>query len=181
MSRRRRAEKREILPDPKFGDLVLSKFINNLMYDGKKSTAEKIVYGALEILDEKAGSINLHDAEEIIEEETEEGGAEEAAGSDGLLVFRKALKRVRPQLEVRSRRVGGATFQVPMEVRPERARALAMRWLIQSARSRNENTMTERLAYELLDAANDRGNAIRKRDETHKMAEANKAFAHYRW
>lgn len=169
MSRRRRADKREILPDPKFGDLILSKFINCLMYSGKKSVAERIVYGALQILDKKAANENFGD----------ESG--EGATSKGLMVFRQALKRVRPQLEVRSRRVGGATYQVPVEVRPERAQALAIRWLIDSARARSEDTMTERLANELLDAANDRGNAIRKRDDTHKMADANKAFAHYRW
>lgn len=173
MSRRRRADKREILPDPKFGDLILSKFINCLMLDGKKSVAERIVYNALAILDKKAANENFGD------ESMEDGGKQ--AGGKGMLVFRRALKRVRPQLEVRSRRVGGATYQVPVEVRPERALALSIRWLIDAARSRNENTMTERLANELLDAANDRGNAIRKRDETHKMADANKAFAHYRW
>jgi len=174
MSRRHRAEKREILPDPKFGDLVLSKFINNLMVDGKKSTAEGIVYGALEILDQKAANQNFDD----------EGDAEsgkQGAGSKGLMVFHRALKKVKPKLEVRSRRVGGATYQVPVEVRTDRSMALAVRWLIDSARKRSESTMVDRLAGELLDAANERGNAVKKRDDTHKMADANKAFAHYRW
>ena len=170
MSRRHRAEKREILPDPKFADLVLSKFINNVMFDGKKSAAERIVYGALEILDKKAANENFED----------EDGTDAKQGK-GLLVFRRALKKVRPQLEVRSRRVGGATYQVPVEVRSDRGQALAIRWIIEAARKRGENTMTERLANELLDAANDRGNAIKKREDTHKMADANKAFAHYRW
>ncbi len=156
MSRRHAAEKREILPDPKFGDLVLSKFMNVLMLDGKKSAAERIVYGALEL-------------------------AEKRAGSEGLNVFRDALDNVKPELEVRSRRVGGATYQVPVEVRPVRAQALAIRWLISAARKRSENTMIDRLAGELMDASNDRGAAVKKREDTHKMAEANKAFAHYRW
>ncbi len=174
MSRRHAAEKREILPDPRFGDLILSKFINCVMEAGKKSTAETIVYGALEILDEKAKAIQV--------DEAEDGDAgKQGSGSRGLLVFHKALKKVRPQLEVRSRRVGGATYQVPMEVRPERSQALALRWLIDSARKRSENTMRERLAGEILDAANDRGSALKKRDDTHKMADANRAFAHFRW
>jgi len=168
MSRRHRAEKREILPDPVFADLVLSKFINNIMLDGKKSTAEKIVYGALEIMDKKAANT---------ETDTEEG----SGASGGLGVFHSALKNVKPKVEVRSRRVGGATYQVPVEVRAERATALAMRWLIDAARRRSENQMMDRLAGELMDAANDRGNAVKKRDDTHKMADANKAFAHYRW
>jgi small subunit ribosomal protein S7 len=174
MSRRHAAEKRQILPDPRFGDLVLSKFMNNLMLDGKKSIAEKIVYGALSIMEEKGQGIATDDTEG----ETE-GSA--AGGSKGLAIFKKALAKVRPQVEVRSRRVGGATYQVPVEVRSERAQALAIRWLIIAARKRSENTMIERLAGELLDAANDRGSAVKKRDDTHKMAEANKAFAHYRW
>jgi small subunit ribosomal protein S7 len=174
MSRRHRAEKREILPDPRFGDLILSKFINNLMMAGKKSVAEGIVYGALEILDAKSGNVDLA-------AEAAEGDVSELGGGKGLLVFRKALKNIRPQLEVRSRRVGGATYQVPVEVRPDRSLALAIRWLINAARKRSENTMTERLAGEILDAATDRGSATKKRDDTHKMAEANKAFAHYRW
>lgn len=176
MSRRHRAEKREILPDPKFGDLVLSKFINNIMLDGKKFAAEKIVYGALEILDVKAANENF-DEEGDSDGETGKQGS----GSKGLSVFRSALKKVKPQLEVRSRRVGGATYQVPTEVRPDRAMALAMRWIIDAARKRSENTMVDRVAGELLDAAHERGSAIKKRDDTHKMAEANKAFAHYRW
>lgn len=178
MSRRHRAEKREILPDPKFGDITLAKFVNNLMLSGKKSVAEGIVYGALEILDKKAANENFDD-----EDTDGEGtaGAQGAAGSKGLMVFRRALKKVRPQLEVRSRRVGGATYQVPVEVKFDRGVALAMRWLIGAARKRSENTMIERLANEILDAANDRGTAIKKRDDTHKMADANKAFAHFRW
>ena len=175
MSRRHSAEKRQILPDPVFGDLILSKFINNVMQDGKKSAAESIVYGALEILDEKAKAVQIDDVE------GEGDAGKQGAGSRGLMVFHKALKKIKPQLEVRSRRVGGATYQVPMEVRPERAQALAVRWVIDAARKRGENTMRERLAGELLDAANDRGSAVKKRDDTHKMAEANRAFAHYRW
>lgn len=177
MSRRHAAEKRKILPDPRFGDLILNKFMNNLMLDGKKSIAEKIVYGALSIMDEKGKDI-------VTDDETDGETSGSAAGgnaSQGLRIFHKALKKVRPQVEVRSRRVGGATYQVPVEVRSERAQALAIRWLIGAARKRSENTMIERLAGELLDAANDRGSAVKKRDDTHKMAEANKAFAHYRW
>ncbi len=176
MSRRHAAEKRQILPDPKFGDLVLSKFMNNLMLDGKKSVAEKIVYGALSIMEEKGQGIATDDTDGDTS-----GSATGAAGSKGLAIFKKALAKVRPQVEVRSRRVGGATYQVPVEVRSERAQALAVRWLIGAARKRSENTMMERLAGELLDAANDRGSAVKKRDDTHKMADANKAFAHYRW
>lgn len=174
MSRRHAAEKRTILPDPKFGDMILSKFMNNLMMDGKKSIAESIVYGALEIVEAKAGNIATDD-------EGEGDTDSSAVGSKSLRVFHKALKKVRPQVEVRSRRVGGATYQVPVEVRSDRSQALAIRWLIGAARKRSENTMIERLAGELLDAANDRGSAVKKRDDTHKMAEANKAFAHYRW
>ena len=156
MSRRHRAEKREVLPDPKFGDTVLSKFMNNLMYDGKKSAAERIVYGAFDRI---------------------EGRSKQ----DPLKVFHDALGNVRPDLEVRSRRVGGATYQVPVEVRPDRAQALAIRWLITAARGRGENTMVDRLANELMDAAENRGSAVKKREDTHRMAEANKAFSHYRW
>jgi len=156
MSRRRRAEKREVLPDAKFGDQVVTKFMNCLMLAGKKSVAEAIVYGAMSRIEARAKI-------------------------DPVRVFHEALSNVRPQLEVRSRRVGGATYQVPVEVRPERAQTLAIRWLIKSARARNENTMTERLSAELLDAANQRGAAVKKREDTHKMAEANKAFSHYRW
>jgi len=179
MSRRHRADKREILPDPKFGDVILSKFMNNIMLDGKKSIAETIVYGALEIMDEKGASISTDDTE--TEESGTATGGTAGGASQGLRVFHKALRKVRPQVEVRSRRVGGATYQVPVEVRSERAQALAIRWLIGAARKRSENTMVERLAGELLDAANDRGSAVKKRDDTHKMADANKAFAHFRW
>jgi small subunit ribosomal protein S7 len=156
MSRRRTAEKREILPDPKFGDIVVSKFMNCLMYQGKKSAAEGIVYGALEQIQKKSGN-------------------------DPIKVFHDALGNVKPQLEVRSRRVGGATYQVPVEVRAERAQALAIRWLIGTARERSESTMVDRLCGELLDAANNRGASVKKREDTHRMAEANKAFSHYRW
>jgi len=156
MSRRRRAEKREVLPDPKFGDLVLSKFMNSLMYQGKKSVAEGVIYSALETIEKKTGQ-------------------------DPIKVFREALDNVRPAIEVRSRRVGGATYQVPVEVRHERSQALAIRWLIGAARSRSEYTMIERLSNELLDAANNRGSAVKKREDTHRMAEANRAFSHYRW
>jgi small subunit ribosomal protein S7 len=156
MSRRRRAEKRTILPDAKFGDVTVSKFMNSVMLDGKKSVAEQIVYGALELMQKRSGG-------------------------DPVKSFHDAIENVRPHLEVRSRRVGGATYQVPMEVRSERAQALAFRWLIQMARGRNENTMTERLSAELLDAANNRGAAVKKREDTHRMAEANRAFSHYRW
>ena len=173
MSRRHRAQKREILPDPKFADLVLSKFINNLMLDGKKSTAERIVYGAIEILEKKGTNDNV------------DASGEEGEGvvqkSKGIGVFHTALKNVKPKLEVRSRRVGGATYQVPVEVKSDRAMALAIRWIIDAARKRSETTMVARLANELLDAAQERGSAIKKRDDTHKMAEANKAFAHFRW
>jgi small subunit ribosomal protein S7 len=156
MSRRRRAEKREVLPDAKYGDRVLTKFMNCLMLDGKKSVAEAIVYGALTRIEQRTKG-------------------------DALQFFHDALGNVKPHLEVRSRRVGGATYQVPVEVRSDRAQALAIRWLIASARARSENTMTERLSGELLDAASQRGTAVKKREDTHRMAEANKAFSHYRW
>ena len=156
MSRRRRPEKREILPDPKFGDQVVSKFVNSLMREGKKSVAEGILYNAFERMQKRTGR-------------------------DPVEMFHDALANVRPMLEVRSRRVGGATYQVPVEVRPERRQALATRWLIQAAAKRSEKTMTERLAGELLDAANNRGSAVKKREDTTKMADANRAFAHYRW
>jgi len=156
MSRRHRAEKREINPDPKFGDLVISKFMNNLMHAGKKSVAEGIVYGALDKIQSKAKQ-------------------------DPVQVFHQALENVSPAIEVRSRRVGGATYQVPVEVRTERRQALAIRWIIIAARGRNENTMVDRLSGELLDAANNRGTAVKKREDTHRMAEANRAFSHYRW
>ncbi len=156
MSRRRAATKREIIPDAKFGDVVLSKFMNCLMIQGKKSLAESIVYGAFD---------RIHDR----------------TRGDPLKVFHEALDNVRPQLEVKSRRVGGATYQVPIEVRPDRAQALAIRWIIGTARGRSENTRRERLAGELMDASQNRGAAVKKREDTHRMAEANKAFSHYRW
>jgi small subunit ribosomal protein S7 len=156
MARRRRPEKREILPDPKFGDEVLSKFMNSVMLDGKKSVAEGIVYSALETVETRAKR-------------------------DPIGVFHDALNNIKPGIEVRSRRVGGATYQVPVEVRTERSQALAIRWLISAARSRSESTMSARLSGELLDAANNRGNAVKKREDTHRMAEANRAFSHYRW
>jgi small subunit ribosomal protein S7 len=156
MARRRRPDKREILPDPVYGDEVLSKFMNSVMYDGKKSVAEGIVYSAMETVETRA--------------------KREPIG-----VFHDALNNIKPGIEVRSRRVGGATYQVPVEVRPERAQALAIRWLITAARGRSENTMSARLSGELLDAANNRGNAVKKREDTHRMAEANRAFSHYRW
>jgi len=156
MSRRHRAEKREVNPDPKFGDLVLSKFMNSIMLDGKKSVAERIVYGALDEVEDKAKS-------------------------DPLEAFHTALENVAPAVEVRSRRVGGATYQVPVEVRTERRQALAIRWVIAAARKRNETTMIARLSGEILDASNNRGSAVKKREDTHKMADANKAFSHYRW
>lgn len=180
MSRRHRAEKREILPDPRFGDLVLSKFINNVMVDGKKGVAESIVYGAITILEKKAVNENIRSDED----ESGEGSGDAAAialKSKGLGLFHRALKNVKPKVEVRSRRVGGATYQVPVEVRYDRALALAIRWIIDAARGRGEKTMIDRLANELLDAANARGNSIKKKEDTHKMADANKAFAHYRW
>jgi small subunit ribosomal protein S7 len=156
MSRRHRAEKREILPDPKFGNVVVTKFMNSIMYAGKKSAAEGIVYGALDIIEGKTKT-------------------------NPIGVFQSALDNVMPSIEVRSRRVGGATYQVPVEVRTDRRQALGIRWLISAARERNEKTMTERLSAELLDASNNRGNAVKKREDTHRMAEANRAFSHYRW
>ena len=156
MSRRHRAEKREVLPDPKFGDVVLSKFMNVLMYAGMKSVAEGIVYGAFDRIQQRSSQ-------------------------DPIRVFHDALGNVKPDLEVRSRRVGGATYQIPIEVRPERSQALAIRWLIGSARGRSENTMEERLSGELLDAANSRGGSVKRREDIHRMAEANRAFSHYRW
>ncbi|MBV1703348.1 MAG: 30S ribosomal protein S7 [Hyphomicrobiales bacterium] len=156
MSRRRKADRREIVPDPKFGDLVVTKFMHSVMYDGKKSAAETIVYDALDLVQTRAKQ-------------------------DPLQTFRQALDNVAPSVEVRSRRVGGATYQVPVEVRPERRQALAIRWLISAARDRNDKTMVDRLTAELLDAANNRGAAVKKREDTHRMAEANRAFSHYRW
>jgi small subunit ribosomal protein S7 len=156
MSRRRAAQRRDVLPDAKFGDTVLSRFMSCLMYSGKKSAAEQIVYGALDHIQKRTGQ-------------------------DPIKVFHGALDNVKPALEVRSRRVGGATYQVPVEVRLDRGQALAIRWLIASARGRTEHTMTERLSGELMDAANNRGSAVKKREDTHRMAEANRAFSHYRW
>ncbi|AEM48791.1 30S ribosomal protein S7 [Acidithiobacillus ferrivorans] len=156
MPRRREVPKRIVLPDPKYKEEVIAKFANVIMRDGKKSTAEKIVYGALEMVAERSKS-------------------------DALEIFRKAIDNVRPVVEVKSRRVGGATYQVPVEIRSDRRMALAMRWLRDSARKRNEKSMGNRLAAEILEAAENRGNAVRKREETHRMAEANKAFAHFRW
>lgn len=156
MSRRHAAQKREILPDPRYGDLVVSKFMNILMISGKKSAAEKIIYGALDIIQKRTSQ-------------------------DPLKLFHDALDNVKPAVEVRSRRVGGATYQVPTEVRAERRLALALRWVITAARARKDKTMQERVASELMDAANSRGGAVTKRENTHKMAEANKAFSHYRW
>lgn len=156
MGRRRAAEKREVLPDPKFGSVVVTKFINAAMFDGKKSIVERILHGAFDIIQKKSGKT-------------------------GLDVFYEALEKVSPTVELKSRRVGGATYQVPVEVQADRAQALAIRWIIANARKRSEKTMTLRLVGELLDAYNGRGGSIKKRDDTHKMAEANKAFAHYRW
>ena len=156
MSRRRAAEKRKILSDPKYKDLVVAKFTNSLMLDGKKSVAERIIYGAFDLIEKKAGQ-------------------------DPLKTFLEAIENVKPGVEVRSRRVGGATYQIPIEVRSERRQALAIRWIVDLARQRSEDTMTERLSGELLDASNNRGAAVKKREDTHKMAEANKAFSHYRW
>ncbi|MGI8568778.1 MAG: 30S ribosomal protein S7 [Methylocella sp.] len=156
MSRRHSAEKREIIPDAKFGDVILTKFMNSIMYAGKKSIAETIVYDAFDIIEQKLRS-------------------------EPLPVFKQALDNVAPAIEVRSRRVGGATYQVPVEVRAERRQALAIRWIINAARGRNDKTMVDRLSAELMDAANNRGNAVKKREDTHRMAEANRAFSHYRW
>ncbi len=156
MSRRRAAVKRDIIPDARFGDVVLAKFINCLMYEGKKSVAERLVYSALE-------------------------KAQVKSGKGAVDLFHEALASVKPFLEVRSRRVGGATYQVPSEVRPDRAQALAFRWIISISRKRSEKTMIDRLSAEFLEAANQRGGSVKKRDDTHKMAEANRAFAHYRW
>ena len=156
MSRRHSAEKREVNPDPKFGNIVITKFMNSVMYDGKKSAAETIVYGALGMIETKTKQSPLP-------------------------IFEQALENVMPTIEVRSRRVGGATYQVPVEVRNVRRQALGIRWIISAARERSEKTMTERLSAELLDASNNRGNAVKKREDVHRMAEANRAFSHYRW
>ena len=156
MSRRRSAIKREVLTDAKYKDTIITKFMNKVMYDGKKSTAERIVYGAFDIISDKTKN-------------------------DPLEFFHNSIDKIKPSLEVRSRRVGGATYQVPVEVRPARAQALAIKWLIESAKKRNEKTMKERIAGELMDAFNNKGNAVKKREETHKMADANRAFSHFRW
>jgi len=156
MPRRRVVEKRKLVPDPRFGDRMVGRFTNILMFGGKKSTAESILYGAF-------------------------GAIESKTRNDPLAMFRRAIDNIRPRIEVKSRRVGGATYQVPVEVRPERATSLAMRWLVQYARARDGKSMREKLANEIIDAANERGESVRKREETHRMAEANKAFAHYRW
>ncbi|MCC6640360.1 MAG: 30S ribosomal protein S7 [Deltaproteobacteria bacterium] len=156
MPRRRVVEKRKLLPDPRYGDRQVARFMNIIMHDGKKSTAEQIVYGAFAIIETKTRN-------------------------DPMAMFRRALENARPRIEVKSRRVGGATYQVPIEVRPERATSLAMRWLVQYARARDGKSMRDRLANEIIDAANERGETVRKREETHRMADANKAFAHYRW
>jgi small subunit ribosomal protein S7 len=156
MSRRHAAEKREVLPDPKFGDLVVSKFMNCLMLSGKKSVTEGIVYGALEKMEKRTGG-------------------------DAIKMFHDAINNVKPSVEVRSRRVGGATYQVPVEVRSDRRQALAIRWIIDASRKRSESTMVDRLSAEMTDAANNRGSAVKKREDTHRMADANKAFSHYRW
>jgi small subunit ribosomal protein S7 len=157
MPRKGKVPKREILPDPKYHSKLIAKFVNSVMWDGKKSNAEIILYDALEIMARKSG------------------------GDDPLKLFEKAVDNVKPVLEVRSRRVGGSTYQVPVEIRPERRQALAIRWLIQYARSRGEKSMKEKLAAELLDAAYNKGSSVKKKEDTHKMADANKAFAHYRW
>jgi small subunit ribosomal protein S7 len=156
MPRKGEVRRREVLPDPKFNDRIVTKFINAMMYGGKKSTAEKILYGALDVVSER----------------TKE---------DPLTIFRRALDNVKPNVEVRSRRVGGATYQVPVEVRPVRRMSLGMRWIVQFSRARGEKSMAERLAAELIDAANGRGASMKKKEDTHRMADANKAFAHYRW
>ena len=156
MSRRRKAQKRELIPDPRYGDDILAKFINSLMKHGKKVIAEKVLYGALESIKNKTGQ-------------------------ESLKLFKEALDNVKPQIETRSRRVGGATYQVPVEVRSERRQALAIRWILEAARKRSELTMLERLANELMDAAQNKGVAVKKREDTLKMAEANRAFSHYRW
>ena len=154
--RRRRAPERPVLPDPVYGSKILTKFINAVMLDGKKSTAQKVMYGALDRIEEKSGE-------------------------KGIEVFNKAMENIKPVMEVKSRRVGGATYQVPIEVRPVRQQSLGIRWIVDAARKRNERTMMERLSNELMDAATDKGSAFKKKEDTYRMAEANKAFAHYRW
>lgn len=181
MSRRRRIPKREILPDPKYKSELIAKFVNHVMVSGKKSVAEKIVYGALGIAAEKLKDKAKPEKEKDTEAEGGESGSTGGAGSVALVVFDKALNNVCPTVEVRSRRVGGSTYQVPVEVRPTRRIALAMRWLVDAAKKRSEKTMAQRLGAELIDAFMSRGAAIKKREDTHKMAMANQAFAHYRW
>lgn len=156
MPRRKAATKREILPDPKYGDTSVTRFVNTLMLDGNKAVAEKILYGSFDVINDRMGR-------------------------DPLEVFRKAVDNVKPAVEVKSRRVGGSNYQVPVEVRPERRASLAMRWIVQHARARNEKTMMEKLANEFIDAFNNRGGAVKKKEDTHRMADANRAFAHYRW
>lgn len=156
MSRKHKAEQREVLPDPKYGDILVTKTINTLMYDGKKSTAEAIFYGALDLVEKKAGE-------------------------EGIKVFKKAMNNIKPAVEVKSRRIGGATYQVPVEVRPNRKQSLALRWLRDYSRERAGKNMVEKLADEIIDAANNRGGAVKKREDVYKMAEANKAFAHLKW
>lgn len=156
MSRKHKAEQREVLPDPKYGDILVTKTINTLMYDGKKSTAEAIFYGALDIVEKKVGE-------------------------EGIKVFKKAMNNIKPAVEVKSRRIGGATYQVPIEVRPNRKQSLALRWLRDYSRDRAGKNMVEKLADEIIDAANNRGGAVKKREDVYKMAEANKAFAHLKW
>ena len=156
MSRKHKAESREVLPDPKFGDILITKFINGIMYDGKKSTAETIFYDALDLVEKKSGE-------------------------EGIKVFKKAMNNIKPAVEVKSRRIGGATYQVPVEVRPNRKQSLAIRWLRDYSRSRGGKTMVDRLADEIIDAANNRGGSVKKREDVYKMAEANKAFAHLKW
>lgn len=177
MPRRRVVAKREIIPDPKFGSELLAKFINTLMVDGKKSIAEKVIYGALELLDErlKKNAVSIKDSD------GEDGEGEGSTQLTPIAAFEAALEKVKPGVEVKSRRVGGATYQVPVEVRPSRGTALGMRWLVQGARSRGEKGMMLRLAGELADALEGKGASVRKRDEMHKMAKANQAFAHFRW
>ncbi len=176
MPRRREVPKREILPDPKHHSELLAKFINVLMISGKKSTAEKIIYGALDVLDDRVKKLKKSD-----EESGDVGSSSGSAAAGVLRYFEQALDNVRPTVEVRSRRVGGATYQVPVEVRTDRSIALGMRWIVQAARSRGEKGMMLRLAGELADAFESKGSAVKKREETHKMAKANQAFAHFRW
>jgi small subunit ribosomal protein S7 len=156
MSRKHRAKQREVLPDPRYNDIVVTKFINGLMYGGKKSAAERMVYGAFD-------------------------AAEKKGGEEGLKIFKKAMSNVKPSVEVKSRRIGGATYQVPVEVRPSRSQSLAIRWIRENARNRNGKSFMDKLADELLDAANNRGGAVKKKEDVYKMAEANKAFAHLKW